>query len=111
MRIRKQKHKYVYKHIEKHKVKPIRFTVEDVNRFWTDGMFYFLIGTYISADTLYEENDYKVSHQKLTDILKGLKSDECLIPEDDRTKNIHRVEDCMTLVQNEYKDIFGKKLV
>jgi len=108
MRIRKQKHRYAYKHIEKHKVK--KFTVEDVNRFWVDGMFYFLIGTYISADTLCNENSYKVSYQKLTDILEGLKSNECLIPEDDRTKNIQRVEDCITLVQNEYREKFNKEL-
>jgi len=115
MRIRKQKHRYNYKITVKfksrRKFKPIRFDVHDVNRFWEDDMFYFLLGTYISADTLFKERDYKTSYQKLTDILEGLKSDECIVPEDDRIKNIHRVEDCITLVQNEYKDRFGKELV
>ena len=92
-------------------MKEVRFTVDDVNRFWKDNMFYFLVGKYISGDTLAEENDYKISYQKLKDILEGLKSDKCIIPEKDRQKNIKRVSECMTLLQTEYGINFKKELV
>lgn len=115
MRIRKQKHRYNYKITVKfkprHKFKPIRFDVHDVNRFWKDDMFYLLLGTYISDDTLFKERDYKTSCQKLTDILEGLKSDECIVPDDERQKNIERVSECIDLVKNEYKDRFLKEVI
>jgi hypothetical protein len=115
MKNRKQKHRYNYKITVKfkprHKFKPIRFDVHDVNRFWKDDMFYFLLGTYISSDTLLKERDYKASYQKLIDLLEGLKSDECIVPIDERQKNIERVSECIDLVKNEYKDRFLKELV
>ena len=89
----------------------MKFTVDVVNKLWTDGMFYFLIGTCISADALFEEKDYEASYQILNEISESLKSDECLIPDGERQENINRVSDSIILVKNEYKEKFDKELV
>lgn len=89
----------------------MKFTVDVVNKLWTDGMFYFLIGTCISADTLFEEKDYEASYQILTEVLESLQSDACLIPDGERQENINRVSDSIILVKNEYKEKFDKELV
>ena len=89
----------------------MKFTVDVVNKLWADGMFYFLIGTCISADTLFEEDDYKASYSILTEILDSLKSDACLIPDGERQENINRVSDSIILVKNEYKEKYGGDLV
>ena len=89
----------------------MKFTVDVVNKLWTDDIFYFLIGTCISADTLFEEDDYKASYSILIEVLESLQSDECLIPDDERQENIKLVSNSIISVKNEYKEKFDKELV
>lgn len=85
-----------------------KYSVEDINRFYKDGMFYFIMASYISAEYLVEEENYKTAYLRLSSIIECL-PDSCL-PEKEKEENIRRARTGIeNIIKPEYKEKFGKE--
>lgn len=85
-----------------------KYSVEDINRFYKDGMFYFIMASYISAEYLVEEENYKTAYLRLSSIIECL-PDSCL-PEKEKEENIGRAKTGIeNIIKPEYKEKFGKE--
>ena len=85
-----------------------KYEVSDINRFYNDNFLYFIIGNYISAEFLIEEDDYIIAYEKLSSMLDCLP--ESIIPDDEKQRNIKRLSDCLNLIKTEYNSKFNKEL-
>lgn len=85
-----------------------KYEVSDINRFYNDNFLYFIIGNYISAEFLVEEDDYFIAYEKLSSMLDCLP--ESIIPDDEKQRNIKRLSDCLNLIKTEYNSKFNKEL-
>lgn len=86
-----------------------KYEVDDINRFYNDKMLYFIIGNYISAEYLIEEEDYITANKRLSSALECLPY-SCL-PEEEKNNNIERLGKCLDLIRNEYKDKYKRELI
>ena len=85
-----------------------KYEVSDINRFYNDNFLYFIIGNYISAEFLVQEDDYIIAYEKLSSMLDCLP--ESIIPDDEKQRNIKRLSDCLNLIKTEYNSKFNKEL-
>lgn len=85
-----------------------KYSIDDINRFYKDRMFYFILANYISADYLVYEENYKNAYLKLSSIIECL-PDSCL-PEKEKEDIIRRAKTGIeNIIKPEYKEKFGKE--